>query len=262
MRPILAGDVWEVISIDISGPYVASNGYLYILSIQDLFSKFVQAFPMRNQTASEVATILFHNLFNRFGYPAHIISDQGKQFDGELFHELCRYANIHKIRTTAYRSSSNGQVERWHRTLHSMLAKVVQANHKNWHLHLPSVVLAYNCSINKSTRYTPNYLFFGRDLRLPTDLQFGLDPRAQHFQSQDAFVDDLTSRQVCDFNLARQHLQQAAESRKRYYDYNVKPVEDIKLGDQVLYYYPRKYQGRVSKLDPFIHRSIQCCTCY
>jgi Integrase zinc binding domain len=156
MKPIIAGDVWETISIDISGPYPPSHGFVYILSVQCLFSKFVQAFPMRKQTAIEVALILFGNLFTRFGFPAHIISDQGHQFDGELFHQLCKFANFCKLRTTPYKASTNGQVERWHRTLHTILAKIVQENHRNWHFHIPSVVKAYNSTKNKVTQFTPN----------------------------------------------------------------------------------------------------------
>jgi hypothetical protein len=126
---------------------------------------------MRKQTAIEVASILFGNLFTRFGYPAHIISDPGRQFDGELFHQLCKFANINKLRTTPYKASTNGQVERWH----SMLANIVQENHRNWHFHIPSVMMAYN-STKKVTQFTPNRLFLGREVRLPVDLAYDLQP--------------------------------------------------------------------------------------
>ena len=211
MKPIIAGDVWETISIDISGPYPPSHGFVYILSVQCLFSKFVQAFPMRKQTAIEVASILFGNLFTKFGFPAHIISDQGRQFDGELFHQLCKFANINKLRTTPYKASTNGQVERWHRTLHSILAKTVQDNHRNWHFHIPSVVMAYNSTKNKVTQFTPNLLFFGREVRLPVDLAYGLQPENRCHNDYNDFVEELVTRQQNDFVTARQNLGLAAQ---------------------------------------------------
>ena len=40
-------------------------------------------------------------------------SDQGKNLVGKVFSAVCRLLDIHKIRTTAYRPSANGQVERF-----------------------------------------------------------------------------------------------------------------------------------------------------
>ena len=117
--------------MDISGPFpVSDDGYRYILSVQCLFSKFVKAYPMVRQTAQEVADCIFSNLFLRFGFPAAILSDQGKQFDSDLFRGLCDFAAVHKMRTTAYRPTTNGTIERWHRTLNAMVAKVVLSIHK------------------------------------------------------------------------------------------------------------------------------------
>jgi len=57
--------------------------------------------------------------------PLRLLSDQGAEFESELFQELCRHMAIAKIRTSPYRPSTNGMVERLHRTMNSMLAKVI-----------------------------------------------------------------------------------------------------------------------------------------
>jgi hypothetical protein len=40
----------------------------------------------------------------------------GRNFESSLFREMCELLHIHKSRTTPYRPSANGQVERCNRT--------------------------------------------------------------------------------------------------------------------------------------------------
>ena len=128
---MVVGMPWEVMSIDITGPHPkSSRGNVYILTAMDSFSKFAFAFPMRNQEAITVAKILVDQVFTFFGTPMRILSDQGKNFESQLFQELCRCMNIEKVRTSSYKPSTNGQQERFHRTLNAMIAKVVKESQK------------------------------------------------------------------------------------------------------------------------------------
>jgi cleavage and polyadenylation specificity factor subunit 1 len=54
---------------------------------------------------------------SRFGCPQTITTDQGRQFESQLFHSLASLCGIHLTRTTAYHPATNGLVERFHRTL-------------------------------------------------------------------------------------------------------------------------------------------------
>ena len=129
LKPFMSGEPWETISIDITGSHPRSlKGYVYMLTVYDHFSKWPEALPLRNHTAPVVATALFTNVLVRFGMPRRILSDQGAEFESNLFQELCRLMDIDKIRTTPYKPSTNGQVERLHRTLNGMLARVVRAD--------------------------------------------------------------------------------------------------------------------------------------
>ena len=70
LKPFLAGESWETISIDITGPHPRSlKGYVYMLTVYDHFSKWAEALPIRNHTAPVVATALFTNVLLRFGMP-------------------------------------------------------------------------------------------------------------------------------------------------------------------------------------------------
>ena len=102
------------------------------------------------------------------------MTDQGRKFESELFLELTKWLEIDKLRTTAYQPSTNGPVERFHRTWNSMLGKVVNEAQRNWDDKLPALLAAYRASPRESTEFTPNRLFLGREVRMPLDLLLDL----------------------------------------------------------------------------------------
>jgi len=107
--------------IDITGPHLCSSRQnQYILTCVCHFSKWAEAIPIRNHAASTVARALMVNVFSRFGAPRQLLSDRGQEFESELFSELMKWMEIDKLRTTAYQLSTNGAVERFHRTLNSL----------------------------------------------------------------------------------------------------------------------------------------------
>lgn len=94
-----------------------------------------------------------------------------------------------------------------------MMAKVVNDSHTDWPLHLQSTALAFNCTVQKSTGFTPFRLVYGTEARLVTDLQWGLGPLTSTFQSYNDYVDKQTDRQMANFELVRKHLRTTAEYR-------------------------------------------------
>ena len=96
----------------------------------DSFSKWAKAYPLRNKEAETIAKVLVEQVFARFGVPLSILSDQGKEVDGRITNEVCRLFGIQKLHTTPYKPSTN-QVERFHRTMNSVLAKTVSESQKD-----------------------------------------------------------------------------------------------------------------------------------
>lgn len=82
-------------------------------------------FALPNQES--IAKVLVQEWVCRFGVQHSIHSDQGRNFECTPFTELCRLLEMKKTRTTAY-PQSNGMVERFNQTLHSMLALFVDGN--------------------------------------------------------------------------------------------------------------------------------------
>ena len=155
------------------------SGQKYILVVGDYFSKWTEAFPLPNQEAKTVAEKLVHEVIARYGAPEKIHSDQGRNFEAQLFQEMCILFNMDKTRTSPYHPESDGMVERMNRTLQDILAKYVSHHQRDRDEHLPLVMMAYRSSIHASTQYTPFCLLFGHEMRLPIDVMFGRQPNHQ-----------------------------------------------------------------------------------
>jgi len=248
LQPISTGAPFEKISLDVTGPHPKSaSGKCFILTVLDHFTKWAEAFPITTHTAPVVAKILAEQVFSRFGIPLQILTDQGKEFESVLLFELCKALQIDKLRTSSYHPSTNGALERFHRTLNSMMAKTVSDSQRDWDLCLPMVMAAYRASPHSSTGYSPNFLMFGRENLAPLDLIYGFPVEEIEIQdSYDSFVWQYQQRSREAYQNAREHLQVVANRSKKTYDMKVKPVI-FKEGDWVLYYCPRRIQGKSPK---------------
>ena len=245
LQPVLAGAPYERWYIDLTGPHPRSeHGHLYILTCIDAFTKWAEAFPIRNKEAETVARVLVEQVFCRFGTPVSVLSDQGKEVDGNIMRGICRMLGIDKLRTSPYKPSTN-QVERLHRSLNAVLGKMVATHQRDWDTRLSFAMAAYRASRNEATGYTPNMLTLGREVRMPVDIVYGsLEDPAN--ESYDDYVENVRERMTSAYEEARQALRKAAERNKRYYDVRVRP-NTFKEGDWVLYFNPRKFVGKQDK---------------
>ena len=181
--------------------------------------------------------MLATQVFTHFGAPVHLLTDGGREFQNELFLQLMKWMEIEKLRTTPYKPSTNGIVERFHRTLNPMIGKVVSDSQRDWAERLPRIMAAYRASPHSSTGYTPNRLFLGRENRMPVDLAMGLPPSEVN---GDQTIDDYVVKQQEmaseTYQLVRENLTVNAERRKVPYDVRVRKPE-FGIGDSVWYYY-------------------------
>ena len=247
LQPIIAGAPFERLSIDLTGPHTRSRrGHVYILTCIDPFTKWVEAFPIRNKEAETVAKVLVDQVFCRFGVPIALLSDQGKEVDGKVMHEICRLLDIDKLHTSPYKPSTNSALERFHRSLNSMLGKVVKESQTDWDERLPFVMAAYRASRHESTGYSPNALTLGRETRAPVDAVLNLPTAEAPADTYDEYVERLQGRLRGAYALVRKELGRAAERNKKYYDLRVRPRR-YAVGEWVYYYNPRHYRGRQDK---------------
>ena len=95
-----------------------------ILVVTDHFSRFVQAYKVKDKRAITIAKCLYDNYFRHYGFPQCLLSNQGTEFCNAVLNEMCIYLNIKKLCTSPYHPQTNGAVECVHQTLERMIAKL------------------------------------------------------------------------------------------------------------------------------------------
>ena len=149
------------------GPLPSSNGYNYLFTCVDRYTRWPEAIPMTDATTESCASALLSGWIARFGVPMTITSDQGQQFESHLWKALMNLLGSTRNRTTAYHPQANGLVERFHRHLKSSL-KARLTNGK-WVEELPIVLLGIRTTLKEDLSCTSAELVYGTTLRLPGD---------------------------------------------------------------------------------------------
>jgi len=235
MGHLMASKPHDILAIDFTMLEKSSDGRENVLVMTDVFSKYTQAIPTRDQTARTVARVLVGEWFVKFGPPHRIHSDQGRNFESHVIAELCSMYGITKSRTTPYHPEGNGQCERFNRTLHDRLRTLPLEQKSKWPVHLPELVFAYNATPHSSTGYPPYFLMFGCEPRLPVDLVLGIDHQDGEHPVVEAgeWVAKHSERLGEAFAQATEKMAQEALSRKKRHDGTASSA-DIPIGSKVL----------------------------
>ena len=103
--------------VDIVGPLPASQGFSYLLTIVDRFTRWPEAIPLTDISARSCAIAFLSHWVARYGVPATLTSDRGRQFVSELWKRTASLLLTSINTTTSYQPQANGMVERMHRTM-------------------------------------------------------------------------------------------------------------------------------------------------
>ena len=226
-----AGSPLERVHIDILGPFTESNrGNQYVLMIVDQFTKWLECFPLPLQSAELTAKAVVDGFISRFGCPLEIHMDQGRNFDGKLFSSVCELLEVTNTRTTPYCPCSNGQVERYNRTLLQLIRCFLKGNQKHWDDHLQQLAGAIRSTVNRSTGFTPNMMMLGREVMLPVDLMIASKDSEHLYPAE--YVKKLKEVMNQVHTLAREKLVSYQNRQQRDYDLKLK-VNTYEVGDLV-----------------------------
>ena len=221
----------ELIHADILQIHSISNRYKYILVLICAFSKLVITVPLRNKAAPTVAEAIFENLFLRYGYIKHLscISDNGLDMINAWTKSLYEIMGVKCIRTSPYKPSSDGQVERTNRQILSILRKFTIDDPKKWSKNLQLATAAINSSTSESTQFTQFFLTHGVEMTSVLDLVL---PQPNEYMTR-------TNKQaISHWSLSierirkyvRENIIDAKQKQKKYYDVHTRK-HSFKVGD-------------------------------
>ncbi|KAG1937128.1 interleukin-1 receptor accessory protein-like 1-A, partial [Pimephales promelas] len=223
----------DLVCIDFLTIEADSRNVCNVLVVMDHCTRYAQAFPTRDQKASTVAKTLWEKYFVHYGLPTRIHSDQGRDFESRLVSDMLTMLNVKKSRTSPYHPQGDPQPERFNRTLLDMLGTLETSQKCQWGQHIAHLVHAYNCTVNEATGFSPYFLMFGREARLPVDVCFGVSPDNTSPVSYLKYVAKMKQELQAAYQLAQATAQKMNQSNKERYDQKVR-YHSLNAGDRVL----------------------------
>ena len=239
---------------DIVGPLVpSSNNNVYILTVECMFTRWLEAYPLRVATGQSIVNKLTKEFFPRFGFPSLLKFDRGTHFKNKLIEELTEMLGIRIIWSPAYHPSGN-PVERQHRTLKDMLKALIWENTNEqpskWEDFLPAALFALRTMRNAATGYSPYELTFGRSANTELDLIFGTVPERHEYPTYVSYHRAYMNRMNIAYQWANKNISGAIQ-RCRKYHYN-QPKNTFDIGSKVWLLTPVTRPGqRKSFLSPW-----------
>ena len=170
--PVLPWSVstWTCLDLSIYLPKVINMFLVWLTNLQNGWNVSLYQISLRKKKAISA----IDEFFCRFGMPLSIHTDQGSNFVGNVFRSVCELLEIRKTQMTPYHPESNGQIERYNRTIVEMVPCLKLKSEKDWDIYLPYITSAIRCLENPSTGFTANKLMLGREVHKPVHIHFDL----------------------------------------------------------------------------------------
>ncbi|PIK42846.1 Transposon Ty3-I Gag-Pol polyprotein [Apostichopus japonicus] len=163
---------------------------------------------------------------------------------------------VKKTRSTPYHPEGNGQVERFNRTLHDLLRTLPAKHKRRWSEHLPEVLYAYNAAEHPSTGFSPFYIMFGREPKLPVDFLLNATSDNSDDSPTDEWLLNHAETMRMAYQKAGERMTSEAAKRKVRYD---RDAQEKPLALQTRVYLRSHPQGRHKIQDqwsPVIYKII------
>jgi transposase InsO family protein len=160
IQPTILSRPFQQLAIDLADmQHYATNGYNYILTVIDLFSKKAWTKPLKNKKDTTVVTAM-RSILKTIKEPVTTIrSDNGSEFIAKTFKNLLKKHGIKQVLSDAGKPQSNGGIERFNATIKRMIKMyITQTDKSDWHKVLPTLVENYNETKHRITNMVPNTL--------------------------------------------------------------------------------------------------------
>lgn len=238
----IAAEPFDIVGVDLITKLPKSNaGYNAILVCTDNLSKFVVAEPIKDETADTFIHVFFRSVICKFGCPRTIITDQGQNFASKVTRTFLKSYGIKRNQTSAYHPQTNGQTERFNRTLAASLTMYVSKNQKNWSDYVAGIVFAYNITEHSVTKASPFEIIYRYKPRIPLD----------NLLDRDEYIDPMNPGDDLKYPYAidkiKKYIIKSQEANKRRLDLKLSEPTYAE-GDYVVMERPIRARGQINKL--------------
>ena len=220
----------ERVHIDLFGPLQGDSKHKYVAVITCAFTNWTEVTPIANKEAITVAKAVFEEWICRRGTMQQLVSDGGKEFANSLLDELCKLMSINKHVVTPYHPMSNGQAERFNKDMKKYL-RTILTDTTNWAAYLKPLQFAHNSALNKSTNFTPHFLTFLENPRMPDSIS---TPDSANSSSYSA---DAIQRLHYTFDLVYSNNKKARETYTLHFNKRAR-ARLFQVGDEILASFP------------------------
>jgi len=152
MKLFPAFEPFSRIAMDLLSPLTTSRGgHKHVPVICDRFTKLTRAIPLRDATVLMVSSPFIETWVAAYGIPDSVLTGNGPQSASVYYQGILGLLGIAWNYTTPYHPQTNGQVERYNRTLVRQLRCYISEHQKERDSHLSLLTLAYSTQVYTST---------------------------------------------------------------------------------------------------------------
>ncbi|KAG1468527.1 hypothetical protein G6F56_003781 [Rhizopus delemar] len=229
------------------------RGNRWLLTAVDFSTNWPIARALPEATAEAVADFIYEEIVMRFGCPVEIVTDRGANFTSKLVkHYSERIKTTHKL-TSAFHPRTNGKCERLNGILKTMLRKFVHGAIHMWDEYVDAALFASRIRRHRTAGYSPFYLVYEREPRIPGDL---FRPYLISAVANDSrTVAEHTARELEDLGQARaaahKRMVSVSEYDKKRWDALITKI-DYEIGDHVLLRNEQKYGLEYNWMGPYL----------
>lgn len=222
---------FQRIYCDFLGPYPSTklkNTRIFIAI--DHFTKFIFLKPLKSATTLNVIDFLDNYLFNTFGIPQYLHSDNGKQFISKDFSDFLHLYGITHIKTGLYSPQANAS-ERANREIISKIRYYLkdETHHQNWDKCINRILTVLRSDYHLAIQCSPYYALFGQNMVLHGS-SYPL------LEKLDMLISDTIVKRVDRLHLLRdkitQNLEKAHDKSSKIYNTRSKPIS-YQIGQEV-----------------------------
>lgn len=150
--------------IDLIGPFPRTKkGNIGVLIILDHFTKFTFLAPLKKFNSKLIIEYLKERIFDCFGVPETMVSDNGSQFKSKEFEAFLVKYGVSHVCTAVYSPQSNAS-ERVNRSINEALRSYLRKDQRSWDVYLSSINNALRNSIHQTIGKSPYFVVFGQQM--------------------------------------------------------------------------------------------------